>query len=627
MSRQHLKTRVIIPVLAFICLLVGIIVGQFFHPGQPSLKNDDTAVQNSDKVSFWTCSMHPQIHQPKPGMCPICGMDLIPVTMTQQETSGKPVDIFLSEYARKLADIQTSEVSRRSVQKSIRMFGRIDYDETRLRRITSWIPGRIDKLYVDYEGIAIHKGDSIAELYSPELIVAQQELIQASMSLKEIKGSGFQELRKSMQETLDASREKLRLWGLLPVQISNIENKGTVSDRLTIYSPISGIVIVKNVTEGMYVQTGTYLYTIADLTHVWLILEAYETDIPWLRYDQDVVFTVAAYPGELFTGQIVYIDPVVNPETRTVRVRVDVSNGNGRLKPNMFARASVKTLLGSEGNVRDAPSTASSGMPLVIPLTAPLITGKRAIVYVETEPGTYLGREVELGPTTDEGYVVLKGLDEGERVVTYGNFKIDSALQILGYPSMMHEPTEPSPTHKANDSAIRGVVPSGKTVKLSETARSGLRNVLRRYFELQMALSRDDLETARASAKAIRLLMNEIPTGVTNDAQAFWQDIYDTIVRQSEEAVLAKSLIEAREAFDGLSHTMLSMVDLFDPGKLIYKFHCPMAFNNRGAYWLQDSKTIANPYFGSVMYSCGELQATIGSTSSNLSQTPDDLMN
>jgi len=312
------------------------------------------------------------------------------------------------------------------------MAGKVEVDETRLATITAWIPGRIDRLFVDTTGVPVRKGDRLVSLYSPELLSAQEELIQALKAVESLRRSGLSSTRETAKLTVDSVREKLRLWGLTSEQIVAIELRGTPSDHMTIYAPMSGIVMNKNAIQGMYVITGTKLYTIADLSHLWVRLDAYESDLTWLRYGQEVEFQAEAYPGEIFRGRIALIDPVLDARTRTVKVRVNVPNADGKLKPEMFMRATVFAGAAAHG-------AAEEESLLVIPASAPLITGKRAVVYVAVpgEEGTFEGREVVLGPRAGEHYIVQEGLAEDELVVVNGNFKIDSAVQILAKPSMM----------------------------------------------------------------------------------------------------------------------------------------------------------------------------------------------
>ena len=434
--------------------------------------------------------MHPQIQLPKPGKCPICFMDLIP--LESGSDAGGEREISVSPYAAKLMEIETTEVIRTFVAAEVRMVGKVDYDETRVSYLSAWVPGRIDRLFVDYTGIPVKKGDHLAELYSPELLTAQQELIQAVQTLENLKHSQSSMLLNTAKQTIEAVREKLRLWGFTAEQIARIEASGEPSDHMTIYSPTGGIVIHKNAKEGQYVQTGTQIYTIADLSRVWIQLDAYESDIHWLRYGSKVEFTTEANPGKTFTGTISFIDPVINPATRTAKVRVIVENPAMELKPGMFVRAIARPEIAEDGRVmnpalagkwispmhpeivKDGPGTCDvCGMPLVtaeslgyvnedtqnapliIPVTAALKTGKRAVVYVEI-PGrdkpTYEGREVELGARLGDCYVVASGLDEGERVVTRGAFKLDAELQIHAKPSMMsiesETPASDSPQRK-----------------------------------------------------------------------------------------------------------------------------------------------------------------------------------
>ena len=468
LSRTTLKI-ILVVLVAFV---LGYLIRGWRVSSQPNTEHIHAA---QDKEQIWTCSMHPQIRQRRPGKCPICFMDLVPV-----DSSGEAGlrEISFSKDALKLMEIQTSPVERKFVEAQIRMVGKVDYDETRLKHITAWVPGRIDRLYVDFTGTQVIKGDHMVYLYSPELISAQAEFLQAAKSVQNIKPDSSELIKRSIRATLEAASEKLRLLGLTEKQIETIEKTGQPADYITIYAPIGGIVINKHVTEGTYVQTGTKVYTIADLSQLWVQLDAYESDMMWIRYGQEVEFTTEAYPGEVFKGQISFISPTVNPRTRTIKVRLNVSNPEEKLKPDMFVRAIVRSKIASGGKVMDAdmagkwicpmhPSvvkettgkcdicqmdlvtTESLGFlkaelpdqaPLVIPATAALITGKRAVVYVRkpnAEKPTFEGREVVLGPRAGDYYLVKTGLTEGEVVVSKGNFKIDSALQIQAKPSMM----------------------------------------------------------------------------------------------------------------------------------------------------------------------------------------------
>jgi Cu(I)/Ag(I) efflux system membrane fusion protein len=463
-------------VLIVAAFAAGYSVKSIFYKHQTNEEQERIGGQvATQEQTWWTCSMHPEVRLPKPGKCPKCPMDLIPVTSSAGDVGER--EISFSEAAIKLMEIKTTVVERKIVTAEVRMAGKVDYDETRVKHITAWVPGRIDRLYVDFTGITVSKDDHMVELYSPELISTQAELLQAVKAVQNIKQTSSELITGSISATLEAAREKLRLLGLAKKQIEEIEKTGKPVDHITIYAPMGGIVIDKKAMEGMYVNTGTAIYTVADLSRLWVKLDAYESDLPWIRYGQEVEFTTEAYPGEVFKGTISFIEPVLNAKTRTVKLRINVDNTEGKLKPEMFVRAVVRSWVAGGGKIMapemagkwicpmhpavvkteagncdicgmDLVTTESLGYvsdapketPLVIPASAPLITGTRAVVYVQVtgaEKPTYEGREIVLGPRAGNYYIVKSGLAEGEIVVTNGNFKIDSALQIQAKPSMM----------------------------------------------------------------------------------------------------------------------------------------------------------------------------------------------
>jgi Cu(I)/Ag(I) efflux system membrane fusion protein len=445
--------------------------------------HDGAAAEPAAEVSEWICAMHPQIRKKTQGKCPICGMKLTPA---KAGSAGEGMrELTISPEAARLLDVQTTPVVQRFADVEIGMVGKIDYDETRLSSITAYVGGRLDRLFVDYTGVTVKPGDHMVELYSPELLAAQEELLQALEAVTSLENSGVGIVRETAQDTVEAVREKLRLWGLAPEQIAALEKRRKAEERVIINAPIGGVVIEKNAQEGMYVQTGTRIYTIADLKHLWVLFDAYESDLIWLRYGQSVTFTTEARPGETFEGRIAFIDPVVSDPSRTVKIRVNVANPDGHLKPGMFTSGRVTARVAMGGQVideslagkwispmhpeivKDAPGVCDvCGMalvpaaelgyhlpaegdvvaPLVIPVSSVLITGRRAIVYVKLpqKPGTpkakgptFEGREVVLGSRAGEQYIVLSNLKAGELVVTKGAFMLDSELQLRAKPSMM----------------------------------------------------------------------------------------------------------------------------------------------------------------------------------------------
>lgn len=370
-----------------------------------------------DESGVWTCSMHPQIRMDKPGKCPICSMDLIPLKKNAgSDANIDPSAIQLSDEAMALADVQTTRVSRENPVKTVRLYGKIATDERSQQSQTAYVGGRIEKLDVEFTGESVRAGQTLATIYSPELFTAQQELLQA--------------VSMQQPQLVQAAREKLRLWNMTEAQIDEIQKSGKASPTVEIKANTSGIVTAKRVNRGDYISQGVVLFDIANLSRVWAMFDAFEVDLPFLNKGDRVEFTLPAFPGKKFSGRISFVDPIINATTRTARVRVDVANPGLELKPEMYATAEV-----------DAPLKGYKDM-IVVPQTAVLWTGKRSIVYVrqpDTSIPTFQLREVELGPSLGGAYVVIKGLSDGEEIVTDGVFSIDASAQLEGKQSMMNE--------------------------------------------------------------------------------------------------------------------------------------------------------------------------------------------
>jgi len=394
-------------------VLAGLFLGWlFFHSGNKSTEKQQLT---ETKKQIWTCAMHPQIRLDHPGKCPICGMELILL-----QNAGAKIDsnaVHFSKEAMELANVSTSIVSYQKPVKEVRLYGKVQADERLLQNQVAHIGGRIEKLFVNFTGEPVHKGQLLAMIYSPDLITAQQELIEAAKS------------KQTQPEIYQAAMEKLMQWMLTDRQIAQIEKSGKVKTNFEVYSNTSGIVTARRVNTGDHVSEGSVLYDIANLSSIWVLFDAYESDLPFLKVGNTISFSLQALPGTNFSAKIQFIDPVIDPVNRVAKVRVEVSNGGGKLKPEMFATGVVKANL---NEFKDK---------LVIPRSAVLWTGKRSIVYVkqsDTQEVNFKMREIDLGPMLGNSYVVLGGLKDGEEIVTDGTFSVDAAAQLAGKPSMMN---------------------------------------------------------------------------------------------------------------------------------------------------------------------------------------------
>ncbi len=444
--------------------------------------------------------MHPQIRMDHKDICPLCGMDLTPVKASSGGGDGPADPIELSSYAQMMARVTTVDIRRRELFKDIRTVGRVELDETRVAYLASRVDGRVDVVFADFPGTPVRKGEHLVSIYSPQLYSTQEEFLIAIRAEKERPIQGGPNLGPSL---IGNARKRLELWGLTAEQLDELAQRGKAETHLVVYAPIGGTVIEKSVRAGQYVKEGDALYTIADLSRVWLVLEVYESELSWVRLGQLVQVTLESEPTKPVTGQVAFIEPLLNQASRTVRVRVILDNPDGKFKPGMYSQASLHIPLlpdgtpapgGLEGKYAcpmhpyevadqprdcklcgmplekvpagDRPSSPSdnsaviaatptdkagvnstsdpAGKPqpiLAVPAEAVLTTGLHQLVYVERKPGQYQLVEPKLGPRAGDFYPVLAGLAEGDRVVAQGNFLLDSQFQVTGKYSLLNPPS------------------------------------------------------------------------------------------------------------------------------------------------------------------------------------------
>lgn len=561
-----------------VILVVGIVLGWLFF-GQSSTTE---TVHQHDKVSetkqLWTCSMHPQILQPEPGDCPICGMELIPADSGADGLH--PNQFKLTEDAMALANIQTTVVGDNATDANvITLSGKIAENETSNQVQVTYFSGRIEHLKVNYTGETVRKGQLLATVYSPELYAAQQELITAAR------------LKASQPELYNAVRNKLKLWKLSEQQINQIESSGKVKENVPVYATVSGVVTEKLVEQGDYVAKGQPLFKIANLNTVWANFDVYENQLGAFKKGQAVSITTNAYPGKTFKGTVAFIEPVLNAQTRTVTLRVVLSNTDGLFKPGMFVKGKIKT------------QTSPTSKPLSIPASAVLWTGERSVVYVKTNPSApvFEMKEVSLGNKMGDTYQVLDGLNAGDEVVANGTFTVDAAAQLQGKKSMMNQIKDQlSSNHQHQKDKPK--------LAFDSALETAFQPVIDAYIDLKDALVKSDVVLGAQKSEAFRKALGTIPVGDREKTGTFW----DIMNKASKGINTDVNIGQQRKQFQAISDVMIEMLTNFKhvDDTLFVQF-CPMADHNKGAFWLSKDKNIINPYFGDAMLTCGEVKQVI----------------
>ncbi len=576
-------------------------------PQTPTLATQLEGPRKQPKKRVWTCPKHPHARLLKKGKCPICRMSLV-LQFDTWKGSSYHTRLAISEATRRLAEIQTHKVLRRPVFLSVRMVGRVAYDQTQVKTVLSQVSGHLKHSSVVHMGSFVSRGEHLATI----------------------------------------SRER-------PLRDVNL------------YSPIAGVVTHKRAQKGRVVKANTPLYTIANLSRVWVSFEAYEHDLPKLFVHQNVIFSTLAAPGRTFLGKVLHINPALNTKTRTIRVRVRALNRKGLLKPGMLVRGTVRVSLGAQGLAKAPGQIATwscpihpkiirnkrgscpicgmtlkqnhskearrnSRNPIVIPSTAPMITGRRSIVYVRVphrKKPTYEGREVSLGPRAGSFFVVLKGLNVGEDVVSHGAFQLDSELQIWARPSMMSEvPPIAKGRAASQQKGGRRSDDARGGARTNSERKSGKRNrdvvqVLARfwhslsplyqaYFSLQKALFQGQAKEGQVAAQRLQqsLLLHRVNL-LPAARRKRWRLLQKQLVKDVKKVALSRDLPSMRRSFKGLSQRFLHLVFFLGHREKhnIFEVYCQKAFHHYGAVWLQaQDQDVKNPYLGTKGPRCGSFQ-------------------
>ena len=513
----------------------------------------------------------------------------------------------LSNAAMKIAEVEMTTIERRVPYKEIYLPGKVLADERKVVELTSRYSGRIEKLSINFTGQKVKKGQILAKIYSPELITAQKELFEA-IKFKETSESYY-----------NAAKNKLKLWDLTDQQISDIEKSGEVNFYFDVLSPITGTVIMRHVSHGDYVKEGTPLFQVIDLSTVWVMFDAYESDIPWIKEGDKINFKIKSIPSRDFDTKVTFIDPVLNVKSRVAKVRAELNNPDELLKPGMLAEGILKTML------------PGSDEQIIVPKSAILWTGKMAVVYVMTDDhnNMFQFREIELGAEAGEYYAVQSGLEEGEMVASNGVFKIDAAAQLKGEKSMMNpeggkvsmghnhggnsseksKKEEGKPNGKADSEKssmnMEGMIDEKFKTQFTEVYQANLA-LIEAFIASDVKAVNDGVVKVKKQLKAVdmNLLKGEMHKKWMKDLK---------ILNSSLETIEKSTEIEKqRLEFATFSETLYQSIKMIGlKNETVYYKFCPMARNSNGAYWLSSKEKIDNPYFGEAMLGCGEVKEVI----------------
>ena len=563
-----------------IAVIVGLLVGYFIFGGTTETPTTDGHNHDAEMAAgeMWTCSMHPQIMQPEPGSCPICGMDLIPADATGEGLAANQIK--MTENAMVLAGVQTVVVgSDMEGEHRIKLSGKVAINQDSDAVQSAYFDGRIESLSINFEGEQVRKGQKLATIYAPALVTAQQELLTAAG------------LKSSQPQLYNAVRSKLKLWKLSDAQINQIENSGKVMEYFPVYTNVSGVVSGIMVEEGDYVKTGSPLVKVANLNSVWAVFDAYENQLSQFETGQVIEVTTKSYPNEKFKAKISFVDPIMNTQTRTLEVRAELDNKNGMFKPGMFVQGEVEI---SENDSQDA---------LTVPESAVLWTGKRSVVYVQPDGNSpiFEMREVELGNLMSGMYVVNFGLKSGDRVVAKGTFTVDAAAQLQGKKSMMNK--DGGQTMTGHEGHMGMSTPM--EMEFSDEAENNFELLLDSYLKLKDGLvASEAMEVQKLAKVGMDAAKQMSSKGMDDMAKKHLSVIIERLTSISKET----SLPEQRNDFIMLSEQMIMVGNQMKGLKeKLFVQHCPMADNNNGANWLSLDREIRNPYYGDAMLTCGSV--------------------
>ncbi len=588
--KLNMKTSILFYCLLFITLACGE-TNHEQHPANHEMESREESVTQS----IYYCSMHPDVQQNEPGSCPICGMDLV---LKPTESNSKSMDnhsnehkhsgeiegddshssnynratensIFLASQKSRDLQLETDVVKLTSVELDFKLPGRVELDPRTSVRMSSYVEGRIDELLVNYAGAYVQTGDIVATIYSPEMINAQQELITLSDSTP---------LREGL---LNSSRVKLQRLGMSDDDIKKVQSTGKIMDTIPLRAPSSGYVHELKVLPEQYMQRGESLFLINDHRQLWLVVEAYEHQLPYLKVGQKISWQLAQNTlsrhssngtYKPLTGTIEYISPEITMDTQTASVRLTIENASSNLRPNQLLSGHLLVPF-------------SEKKQLTVPYSSVLWTGEKSFVYVnkEMDSGSFNElRQVILGPKTKDSIVILDGLNEGERVVSKGTFIVDAAAQLSNKPSMVQNQQFQYTTINSLD----------------------IDSLVNIYVELKNSLVVAEITQSTTYSKSMLTFIEEALK--ISSLKEYSRVLLEQLSNQVRLFSTASTIKDFRGYFIDLSTTMVELTKQYSLSDVRYVQFCPMANAGNGAYWISEDAEIRNPYYGDMMLRCGE---------------------
>jgi len=557
-----------------IVLFIGAAFAYMIIPSSGTSIQKQHNTEKSSGSEVWTCSMHPQIKMPEKGDCPICGMDLIIQKNTDTNTS--PYVIKMRPEAIELANIQTSIVgSTNSPGKKIILQGEVKIDESRNYSQTAHYGGRIEKLFIKAEGDKIYKGQKIASIYSPKMLTAQEEFIQAI------------DMKKQYPEIYTAARKKLINLKISKDEIKEIETTGIGLKYFTIESEYSGYITNKLINKGDYIKIGQTLYDIADMNKLWVEFDVYEKDLSFIKLGDIIEYKIQSIKSKTFKSKLIHIDPVIDTKTRVAKIRVLVNNKSKIIKAKMFAEGIISSKLNIKSSV------------MSINKSAVMWTGKRSVVYIKVNDGFEM-REVILGESLGDKYLIESGIKVGDRVVTNGSFTVDAAAQLNNKYSMMNRPKNMKKTMFMGD-------------KLSRKSKDKYFEFLNIYLNLKDLLVNDESKKASMVSKlGMKKLLEINPFLKNSEIKDLWNKHFDDLYLKMKKLSETQDIEKERILFINISEINIAIIKRIGKNKHnLYIQFCSMADHNNGAWWISENKEINNPYFGEKMLHCGETKTSI----------------